>query len=164
MTLSRTPPKLPSQLNVWRREWRQVLSEQQNHRCCWCGTRMCEAQGTPDSATIEHITPLSKGGEDRPHNFAVACAYCNHRRGSMTVDTFMKIAVECRTSADRRLRVQKQMKELGYHFSRCKPGKAQRKLEQVEARIAWLQGKPNPFPQGTRAYCIYERYKLKAVA
>ena len=69
--------------------WRTVLSGSQNHRCCWCGTHMTFSSNCKNSATIEHVTPKSLGGEDHPDNYAVACNRCNSTRGSLSIDEFM---------------------------------------------------------------------------
>jgi hypothetical protein len=39
-----------------------------------------------DELSLDHILPLSQGGEDRPWNWALACHDCNQRKGSGTVD------------------------------------------------------------------------------
>jgi 5-methylcytosine-specific restriction endonuclease McrA len=60
---------------------RDRLSEAQNHRCCWCGKRMDETGPCDGRPTFEHVTPLSRGGEDTPANLAIACMRCNNDRG-----------------------------------------------------------------------------------
>ena len=35
----------------------------------------------PASATIEHLLPISWGGNNHPHNLAVSCYSCNNNRG-----------------------------------------------------------------------------------
>jgi HNH endonuclease len=68
---------------------RTRLSEAQNHRCCWCGERFCDAPNRPQSPTLEHVQPLSLQGSDTPDNLAVACARCNRKRGVLAPDVFM---------------------------------------------------------------------------
>ena len=43
------------------------------------------------SATIEHIIPTSKGGEDNPTNWAASCFKCNQTRGSHSHRHFQKM-------------------------------------------------------------------------
>ena len=57
---------------------KEILSEQQNHRCCWCGKRMDGAGPPQDRPTFEHVVPLSEGGADHPANLAIACLECNN--------------------------------------------------------------------------------------
>lgn len=58
-------------------EIRARLAEAQNWRCCYCFVCMSTDGGRPDSATIEHIIPRSRGGGDEEDNLAVACLECN---------------------------------------------------------------------------------------
>jgi 5-methylcytosine-specific restriction endonuclease McrA len=70
--------------------WRTLLSEAQNHKCCWCGDRMVLERDKSKSATIEHVKCRAHGGEDHPDNFAIACSSCNNKRGTLSVDEFME--------------------------------------------------------------------------
>ncbi len=45
--------------------------------CHWCGWGL-----TAETATIEHIIPLSRGGLNNANNMRLACEPCNKRRGS----------------------------------------------------------------------------------
>lgn len=65
-----------------RLEAKQLMSEAQNHRCCYCGTTMCYEQGFSNSATFEHIVPLGLGGDDTYDNIVIACFACNNQRGN----------------------------------------------------------------------------------
>ena len=49
-------------------EWDEKLREY-NHRCAYCGV-----QG---NMTMDHVVPLSKGGEHTIDNIVPACAPCN---------------------------------------------------------------------------------------
>ncbi|MGH8504837.1 MAG: HNH endonuclease, partial [Stenotrophobium sp.] len=37
------------------------------------------------TATLDHIQPVSKGGDNSLHNLTTACLHCNSRRGSRPV-------------------------------------------------------------------------------
>lgn len=65
------------------------LAEAQNWRCCWCGDHCVPEPNTRKSATIEHVTPKSLGGANEWDNYAMACAECNHRRGTASVEDMM---------------------------------------------------------------------------
>ncbi len=43
-----------------------------DHLCYWCGTTL-----TPNTTHIDHIMPISLGGQDTPDNTANTCANCN---------------------------------------------------------------------------------------
>jgi hypothetical protein len=46
--------------------------------CChWCKEPL-----TVDTATLEHIIPLKRGGLDNRNNVTIACQRCNNARGS----------------------------------------------------------------------------------
>ena len=45
--------------------------------CHWCNKPL-----TLDDSTLEHIIPLAIGGLDNANNRTLACAGCNHGRGS----------------------------------------------------------------------------------
>ena len=47
---------------------RTMLSEAQNHRCCYCSCQMTEQTNRKNSATIDHVIPKSKGGATHPDN------------------------------------------------------------------------------------------------
>lgn len=51
---------------------------ERDDRCIWC-----KKQLTPETATLEHIIPLSRGGDEREENHALACAGCNQGRGDL---------------------------------------------------------------------------------
>lgn len=65
-----------------RAEWRGT--EVWAGKCIHCGTHLYVAlNGRPISrATIEHIVPKTHGGTDALPNLAMACARCNHAKGS----------------------------------------------------------------------------------
>jgi 5-methylcytosine-specific restriction endonuclease McrA len=43
-----------------------------------CSCAYCGAALTQESATLDHIVPLSRGGPDTPDNMVLACWTCNH--------------------------------------------------------------------------------------
>lgn len=47
-----------------------------NPFCHWCGTEL-----TAETATLEHIIPLKRGGLDHHNNMTLACKSCNEKRG-----------------------------------------------------------------------------------
>lgn len=62
-------------LSVLKKRWKS--KEIRLHPHCW----YCNRQLTEKSATIDHIVPLSAGGWDVKHNFALACIGCNQKKG-----------------------------------------------------------------------------------
>lgn len=52
-------------------------------KCAYCGSEL-----TPETATIDHIIPLSRGGEHSINNIAPACSRCNSQKGDKTAEEF----------------------------------------------------------------------------
>lgn len=77
--------------NVCYRIWiRTKLAEQQNHICCYCHDTMTEYRYKENSATIDHIIPLGKGGADTIDNMIICCDKCNHKkRDSLLVNNMI---------------------------------------------------------------------------
>jgi len=57
-------------------QWKAML-EHYDHRCQYCGRKM-------KRLTMDHITPLSKGGSHTVHNIIPACTSCNSRKHTGT--------------------------------------------------------------------------------
>lgn len=55
---------------------RENLLHRDNHRCCYCHTKL-----TTTTATIEHVYPESKGGLSDWANCRAACLTCNGLKG-----------------------------------------------------------------------------------
>ena len=64
---------------VQRKISRRALFARDGWRCAYCGT----AGGR---LTLDHVVPRSRGGESVWENVVTACAPCNHRKGSRTLD------------------------------------------------------------------------------
>lgn len=50
---------------------------QKDPHCAWCG---CEL--TAETATVDHVVPLSRGGLNNRNNMVLACQPCNAKRGN----------------------------------------------------------------------------------
>jgi 5-methylcytosine-specific restriction endonuclease McrA len=48
------------------------------NRCAYCGIRGCDLE-------IDHLRPVSRGGDNSFENLAVSCGGCNRKKGSMTL-------------------------------------------------------------------------------
>lgn len=67
------------------RPWRRLRSEilkRDNFICFYCGSA--------EANTIDHCTPISRGGSDSPNNLVAACKRCNYRKGEKTADEFIR--------------------------------------------------------------------------
>lgn len=53
--------------------------------CCFCNKLL-----TRNTATLEHVIPLSKGGTWKTTNIKVSCSSCNNERGNGDFEEFRK--------------------------------------------------------------------------
>lgn len=62
-------------------EWRERLANKAKNRCGYCLT-----QETVSGVhlTLEHIIPLSKGGQTEESNLWLSCRLCNESKGVLT--------------------------------------------------------------------------------
>jgi hypothetical protein len=47
---------------------------------------MSNSTRKPNSTSVDHIVPLSKGGADDPSNWALMCRACNQAKGDAVLD------------------------------------------------------------------------------
>ena len=62
-------------------DWREARLAAQRNRCCYC-RRPFTADRRP---TIEHLLPVSQGGDNQPENLALACGPCNYGRANREI-------------------------------------------------------------------------------
>jgi 5-methylcytosine-specific restriction endonuclease McrA len=75
---------------ITRLKWIEVLNAFGNV-CCYCGS--------DGPLTIEHLTPLSRGGDNQVGNIAPACKSCNRKKWYKTLDEFSPNADKIRKLA-----------------------------------------------------------------
>ncbi len=56
-----------------------TLFRRDAHLCLYCGERF-----PPRELSRDHVTPLSRGGQDTWNNVVTACKRCNHRKAGRT--------------------------------------------------------------------------------
>lgn len=61
------------------------LSSKFGWRCWYCGSAL-----TIDSASIDHITPMSCGGTDDYGNLALTCTFCNYAKRNLPIEVFLE--------------------------------------------------------------------------
>ena len=62
---------------------KQIILDKTNGLCAYCGTEL-----TLESLTIDHIIPISHGGENDLDNLVPACLSCNNLKASMPLEEF----------------------------------------------------------------------------
>ncbi len=61
---------------------RKNILRRDGHRCQFCGRGDVPL-------TVDHVMPISRGGEDTWENLAAACVECNNRKGDRTPEEAM---------------------------------------------------------------------------
>ena len=56
----------------------------QNCRCWFCGDELLGVE----LATVDHLTPIARGGTNDWANIVLACSYCNGRKAAKTLDEY----------------------------------------------------------------------------
>jgi len=69
------PKKEADYYNI--KENRLKIFERDNYLCYKCGKQL-----TRFSATLDHIQPISEGGDNSYDNLVTACLHCNSKRGA----------------------------------------------------------------------------------
>jgi hypothetical protein len=60
---------------------RKLVLKRDGHKCVYCGSSK--------SLTIDHVVPISKGGESSWDNTVASCWKCNNAKGEMNLSEFM---------------------------------------------------------------------------
>lgn len=61
--------------NNYRAAKKKLLAK--SDKCYWCGCKL-----TMQTATLDHLVPLSRGGLNNDNNYVLACEPCNKARGN----------------------------------------------------------------------------------
>ena len=56
--------------------FRRQIAKRDGARCHYC-----KREAKPADLTLDHVIPLSRGGQDRLDNLVLACFPCNIRKG-----------------------------------------------------------------------------------
>jgi 5-methylcytosine-specific restriction endonuclease McrA len=70
-----------------RQEWEEVVREA-NFKCHVCGKKVSLEISSPLRLSLDHIEPMSRGGDNVKSNVAPAHRICNQSRNSMTLEEF----------------------------------------------------------------------------
>jgi 5-methylcytosine-specific restriction endonuclease McrA len=63
----------------------QELIEAYDHRCGYCG----RSEDEVGKLSIDHMTPLSRGGSNSLCNKIPACRHCNDSKGNKTAEEYL---------------------------------------------------------------------------
>ena len=68
---------------------KESLDEKKNARCIYCNRKL-----NIQNATMDHIVPISKGGNNCQVNLITCCFVCNNERGDMEFTKYLKLKNE----------------------------------------------------------------------
>ena len=88
-----------------RRKFRQHIFEAWHWKCAYCNQQL-----TQDSATIDHILPKHKGGQNVRNNMMCSCANCNRSKGSTLLDVWFS-SDNRNISEERLVKIQKWLQQ-----------------------------------------------------
>lgn len=153
------------------------LAERAGWRCGWCHQKTRRDMGWQNSATIEHVIPVSRGGSNKRENLMSACARCNRLRGTTPVDEFRLVAQNL--EPDRRTCDQAQNQDRKIHRAQRQQQLAARcgvtqftyllvpdaelncqerqRKDRTLVRKALQKSRRNPFEPGSRRHRMFER-------
>lgn len=69
-------------------ELREMVNNQ-NFMCCLSGRKL-----TPETASVDHIVPLARGGQHNASNLCIVDHQVNRAKGTLTRDEFVAMCVE----------------------------------------------------------------------
>ena len=65
---------------------KDTLQETKNPKCIYCKQHL-----TDENTTVDHIIPISKGGNNCQVNLTICCMNCNNERGNSDFYTYLKL-------------------------------------------------------------------------
>lgn len=78
--------KRPQRTKDARYQKRQLFGNRKRRPCTYCGIVL-----TVETATVDHVVPVSKGGYQKLANVTLACSRCNQRKRSMSREAFIAL-------------------------------------------------------------------------
>lgn len=81
----RRNPSKKKNRKSYSQDTRQLIYERANGRCELCGRKILFVD-----MTLDHVKPLSMGGEDNVNNLSCTCEPCNFFKGNILPDTFFE--------------------------------------------------------------------------
>ncbi len=81
----RRNPSKKKNRKSYSQDTRQLIYERANGKCELCGRKILFVD-----MTLDHVKPLSMGGEDNVNNLSCTCEPCNFFKGNILPDTFFE--------------------------------------------------------------------------
>lgn len=68
-----------------------------DRRCVYCRRTIAR-----ENATIDHIVPLSQGGNDQSHNRVLCCRRCNQAKGDFSLEQWISMLILAESRVNKR--------------------------------------------------------------
>ena len=74
----------------WWRNWSEnrvdivKFKKESENICYYCGKKIT----SKDDLTVDHVVPVSKGGENAKDNFVISCKACNREKSNLSVERY----------------------------------------------------------------------------
>lgn len=65
-----------------------VVAARDGTDCHWCDCVTTREPNKSQTATLDHLTPISEGGKNVSANLVIACSWCNFQRGRRPAHTW----------------------------------------------------------------------------
>lgn len=125
VVVARGPRASPAE----RSRWLPAHLERQDGKCHYCDLIFDPRDIDPmNRATLDHVVPLSRGGEDSEANTVAACLLCNTAKGDMLLDEALEAlpAARVRILANRERRFLWRPRQAAGVSGSARPGRVQR--------------------------------------
>lgn len=108
-----------------RRVFRQKLFEKYEGRCAYCGAEFAHVK----RMQVDHVIPVSKGGDNSFDNLNPACIICNNYKSALLIEEFRSSIANIREQLCNnytqinfcfRIGVIEFKREVIFYFERCK--------------------------------------------
>jgi 5-methylcytosine-specific restriction endonuclease McrA len=77
--------------------FKQLIGEKFNFECGYCGKKLVidseNHHKNKNHLTVDHLTPLSRGGADSAKNLVICCKSCNSSKGTKTAEEYKNFIV-----------------------------------------------------------------------
>jgi len=105
--------KIPYNFLTVRKEYEETIRKVLTQNCEYCGVKL-----TKSNLSVDHKTPLVRGGDTSHSNLAYCCSNCNSEKGNLTDIEFKQLKALLNTWNDKGSSLLKRLRAAGNMFNR----------------------------------------------